>query len=87
MTCFHSVASEHVAGPVAGVENAVAEEHEHVTGLGFEGELVVLGIVEQSQRQAGGFDDFDLAVVDSTGDAASPELATCSERLRSSHTA
>ena len=56
-------ASKHIAGAVAGVENAVAEEHEHVAGFGLESELVVLGVVEQAERQAGGFDDFNLAVM------------------------
>ena len=56
-------APEHFAGPVACVQNAVAEEHEHVAGLGLEGEFVVLGIVKQAEGKAGGFNDFDFAIV------------------------
>src|ERR1700757_4296364 len=49
---------------VARIENAVAEKHEHVSGLHAESRLIVCGFVEQAQWQAGGFDHFILTAVD-----------------------
>lgn len=71
---------------VAGVENAVAEEHEHVSRLHVELELVVVGFVEQAERQSGRFDHFILAAMHKDG-AGSPEFATVRVRCSSSHTA
>ncbi len=46
---FQAAAPEHISGAIAGVENAVAEEYEHVPGLGAETQFVVVGVVEQSE--------------------------------------
>ena len=81
------MAPKHIAGPVAGVQNAVAEKHEHVAGFGLEGEFVVLGVVKQAERQAGGFDDFNLAVM-AVERTRQPGIRDPAESgLRSSHTA
>src|SRR5208282_995853 len=55
--------AKRLAMTVTGVENTVAEEHEHVAGLGFESELVVVGFVEQAEWKSSGFDGFNFAVV------------------------
>src|SRR5208282_4029291 len=60
---FHTLRPKRLPMPVAGVENAVAVEHEEISGLGPESEFVVLSFVEQAERQAGGLDELNLAVV------------------------
>src|SRR5215469_14553554 len=60
---FHSCAPEQVARLVAGIEYAIAEEYEYVSRLGMKGELVIVRLVKQAQRQSGRLDDLDLAVM------------------------
>src|SRR5581483_7725416 len=60
---FSSLAPKQFSRAVTGVKNAVAEEHEHLSGLGAEGEFVVFSVVEQAERQSSGLDDFYFAVV------------------------
>src|SRR6516164_9264067 len=55
--------SEQVPALVAGVNNSIAEKYEHVSRLGIETELFVLGLIKQSQRYARSLDDLCLAVV------------------------
>src|ERR1700751_898581 len=57
---LHALAPEHLPSLVAGIQNAVAEEHEHVSGPGAEAELFVLGVVEQAQRQPRRFVDLHI---------------------------
>ena len=56
---LHPSPSKEFSFAVARIENAVAEKHEHVSGLHAEMELIVFGFVEQAQWQAGGFDHFE----------------------------
>ena len=58
------LAAEKFAFAIARIENAVAEEDKHVSGLHAKGELVVFGFVEQAERKAGRFNRLILAVVD-----------------------
>src|SRR3989442_2023424 len=60
---FHPGAAEQFASLVTRIDNDIAEEDKHISGLGPEGELVVCRVVKQSQRQASGFDDLDLALM------------------------
>src|SRR5581483_4101022 len=60
---FQASTPKQVSRTVAGVENAVTEEHEQIVGFRLKRELVVLGFVKQSERQTGGFDHLELAVV------------------------
>ena len=48
---------------IAGIQDAVAEEYEHVSGFSSETELVIVSLIEQSQGQAGGFDDLNRPIV------------------------
>src|SRR5579863_3408204 len=58
---FEPSTSEKIAGTIASVENAIAEENEQLAGFGLECELVVFGIIEKPERQAGSFDEFCFA--------------------------
>ena len=48
---------------VARIHNSVAEEHEHIARFRLKVNLVVVGIVEQSQRQTCRIDGLDLPFV------------------------
>jgi hypothetical protein len=60
---FDATASEHVTVPVAGVENSIAQENEHVSWLSVERVLLIVGIVEKSEWQAAGFNGFDFSIM------------------------
>src|SRR3954468_1006229 len=60
---FYSPPAEQLALAIAGIENTVTEEDEHVPRFHLEFELVVLGFIKESQRQASRLDDFVPAVV------------------------
>src|SRR5579871_3045013 len=64
---FHASPAEHFSLAVAGIENAIAKHHEHIAGLHLELKLIVFGLVEQTQRQPGGFDDLVLAAMNIDG--------------------
>src|SRR5208282_2739098 len=59
----HALLSERLAVAVAGVENAVTEEHEQIAGLGLETEFIVVGFVEEAERQAGRLDQLKFAIM------------------------
>ena len=86
MILFHAPASKQLALAVARVQNAVTEEHEHVAGLHAEAEFVILGFVKQAQRQAGGFDHFNLAGVHMNRPRQAG-IGHSQRAVRSSHTA
>src|SRR4051812_4868000 len=58
---FRSPSAEEFSFAVARVENAIAEEYEHVAGFHAELELIVLCFIEETERQASRLDDLVLA--------------------------
>jgi len=61
---LHLVAAEQISIEITGIENSVAKEHEHIAWLCAERELVVVGVIEEAERQTSGLNDFDLAIMD-----------------------
>src|ERR1022692_233992 len=59
--------AKQVSALVTRIQNAVAKENKHIPRLHFEAELVVVGIVEKSQRQTGRFDHMILSGMDVDG--------------------
>ena len=64
---FRCAAPEQFSFAVARVENAVAEEHEHIAGLHVELEFVILRLIEQAERQSGRLDHLVLAAMYENG--------------------
>ena len=56
-----TVAAEGFAGEALRVGDAVGDEDDAVAGVGVDGELLVLGLLEHAEGEAGGEDGGDLA--------------------------
>src|SRR5271157_537971 len=60
---LQALAPEHLALGTRSVENSIAEKEEDVARVAAQVQLIIRRIVEQPDRQTGGLDRFDLAIV------------------------
>src|SRR5947209_3298057 len=60
---LYALASKTVALLIASVNKAIAEEHADIARRGRQPEFFVFGVMEKSQRQAGGLNHLNFAVM------------------------